>query len=79
MPLYEYQCEPCDHTFETLIRSNSEVATLSKMRECQGRQAVERSGGGSDRPWPRWPLPISGAPEFWLRSAPVWSGNVRWI
>jgi len=21
MPLYEYHCEPCEHTFETLIRA----------------------------------------------------------
>ncbi len=21
MPIYEYRCEPCEHTFETLVRS----------------------------------------------------------
>ena len=26
MPIYEYHCEPCHHTFETLIRSSSDVA-----------------------------------------------------
>jgi putative FmdB family regulatory protein len=26
MPIYEYRCEPCDHSFETLIRSSSDVA-----------------------------------------------------
>jgi putative FmdB family regulatory protein len=26
MPLYEYHCEPCDHTFETLIRGTSDLA-----------------------------------------------------
>lgn len=26
MPIYEYHCEPCDHTFETLIRGASDVA-----------------------------------------------------
>jgi putative FmdB family regulatory protein len=25
MPLYEYHCEPCDHTFETLVRSAGDV------------------------------------------------------
>lgn len=25
MPIYEYHCQPCDHTFETLIRSQSDV------------------------------------------------------
>jgi putative FmdB family regulatory protein len=27
MPLYEYHCEPCDLTFETLIRSAGEQAS----------------------------------------------------
>ncbi|GAC1450126.1 MAG: hypothetical protein NVSMB9_34380 [Isosphaeraceae bacterium] len=26
MPIYEYHCEPCDHIFETLIRSGNDVA-----------------------------------------------------
>jgi putative FmdB family regulatory protein len=26
MPIYEYRCEPCDHTFETLVRGASDVA-----------------------------------------------------
>ena len=26
MPIYEYHCEPCEHTFETLIRGSSDVA-----------------------------------------------------
>lgn len=26
MPIYEYRCEPCDHRFETLVRSASDVA-----------------------------------------------------
>ena len=26
MPIYEYHCEPCDHTFETLIRSAGDLA-----------------------------------------------------
>jgi putative FmdB family regulatory protein len=30
MPLYEYQCEPCDHIFETLIRSSGDVAHCPK-------------------------------------------------
>ena len=30
MPLYEYQCKPCDHTFETLIRSPGEAAHCPK-------------------------------------------------
>ncbi len=30
MPLYEYQCEPCDHIFETLIRGAGDVAHCPK-------------------------------------------------
>ena len=26
MPLHEYHCEPCDHTFEALIRAASDIA-----------------------------------------------------
>jgi len=26
MPIYEYRCEPCDHAFETLIRTPNDVA-----------------------------------------------------
>ena len=26
MPIYEYHCKPCDHVFETLIRSSSDTA-----------------------------------------------------
>ena len=25
MPIYEYRCEPCERTFETLVRSESDV------------------------------------------------------
>ena len=30
MPIYEYHCEPCNHTFETLIRGSSDVAHCPK-------------------------------------------------
>ena len=26
MPIYEYHCQPCEHTFEMLIRGGSDVA-----------------------------------------------------
>jgi putative FmdB family regulatory protein len=25
MPMYEYRCEPCDYTFETLVRSSGDT------------------------------------------------------
>lgn len=30
MPIYEYHCDPCAHTFETLTRSSSDVAHCPK-------------------------------------------------
>lgn len=30
MPIYEYRCDPCDHTFETLIRGRGDVARCPK-------------------------------------------------
>ena len=26
MPIYEYHCDPCDHSFETLIRGGGDAA-----------------------------------------------------
>lgn len=30
MPIYEYHCAPCDHTFETLIRNQGDTAHCPK-------------------------------------------------
>jgi putative FmdB family regulatory protein len=30
MPIYEYHCEPCEHSFETLIRGNGDAAHCPK-------------------------------------------------
>ncbi len=30
MPIYEYRCEPCQHSFETLVRSSSDVPRCPK-------------------------------------------------
>ena len=30
MPIYEYRCKPCDHTFETLIRTSGDAAHCPK-------------------------------------------------
>jgi putative FmdB family regulatory protein len=32
MPMYEFQCEPCDHAFETLVRNASDVPHCPKCR-----------------------------------------------
>lgn len=34
MPLYEYRCSACDHTFELLVRRDTEL----KCPTCQGTQ-----------------------------------------
>jgi len=65
MPIYEYRCEPCDHTFETLIRGSSDVARCPKCGNMNiAKQfsvpAAVHSGRSSS-------LPIcgnSGAPSF---------------
>ncbi|MGP0068450.1 MAG: FmdB family zinc ribbon protein [Isosphaeraceae bacterium] len=65
MPIYEYHCEPCEHTFETLIRSNSDVARCPRCGNIEVAKqfsvpAAAHTGGarGSE-------LPISsGAPSF---------------
>ncbi len=54
MPIYEYRCAPCDHTFETLIRSSSDVA---RCPECGNTElakqfsvpAAAQTGSGSQR------------------------------
>jgi putative FmdB family regulatory protein len=35
MPIYEYRCEPCEHTFETLIRGASDVARCPRCGNIQ--------------------------------------------
>jgi putative FmdB family regulatory protein len=61
MPIYEYRCEPCEHTFETLVRGQSDVPRCPR---CSGidlaRQfsvpAAAQTGGA------RSSLPVSNGP-----------------
>jgi putative FmdB family regulatory protein len=39
MPMYEFRCEPCDHAFETLVRSSSDVPHCPK---CKGTTLVKQ-------------------------------------
>jgi putative FmdB family regulatory protein len=39
MPIYEYHCEPCDHTFETLVRGQGDSAHCPK---CGGIDLVKQ-------------------------------------
>lgn len=60
MPIYEYRCTPCDHTFETLIRSSGDVARcprcgnldLAKQFSVPAAAQTARAGAGS--------LPVCG-------------------
>ena len=64
MPIYEYHCEPCNHTFETLIRGNE---TIAQCPECGGVEvakllsvpAAAQTGNGR-----AGELPIGGKPSF---------------
>ena len=52
MPIYEYRCEPCDHSFETLIRSSGDAARCPKCGNIEVEKqfsvpATVRSGAGS--------------------------------
>jgi putative FmdB family regulatory protein len=59
MPIYEYRCEPCDHTFETLVRSSGDVAHCPKCGNIDVAKqfsvpAAARTGQGASS------LPICG-------------------
>ena len=62
MPLYEYTCQECDHTFETLVQAGEEVecpecasARLERLLSVPG---VPRVGASAT------PLPTACAPNL---------------
>ena len=65
MPIYEYHCDPCDHTFETLVRNATDVArcprcgTIEVAKQFSVPAAAQSGSAGSA-------LPIRGgaAPAF---------------
>lgn len=64
MPLYEYRCEPCDHIFETLIRSADDVAHCPKCGSLEVAKLLSvpaAADSGQDRPGE---LPISSETSF---------------
>ena len=53
MPLYEYACKSCEHTFETLVFGDEKVACpeceserLEKLMSMPGLAQVASGGGG---------------------------------
>jgi putative FmdB family regulatory protein len=77
MPIYEYRCEPCDHLFETLVRSSSDVPRCPR---CGGVElakqlsvpAAAQTGGKSSSS----SLPVCGpSPSFGGCGAPQCGGG----
>ena len=66
MPLYEYSCRSCEHTFETLVFGDEKVtcpecesAKLERLMSVPGlAQVSTTAGGGCGDP----SLPACGAP-----------------
>ena len=51
MPIYEYDCMDCDHTFEELVLSGSEQVKCPRCEKAnvKRKMSVFCSGGGQDR------------------------------
>lgn len=76
MPLYEYHCEPCDHSFETLIRTQSDSPHCP---QCGGIDLVKQfsvpaAAQSSSRPGSSLPVCNTPAPGFGCGSGPCRSG-----
>ena len=69
MPIYEYHCEPCDHTFETLVRSASDTPRCPKCGQTErlvkqfSVPAAARSGAGASSSLPVCSPAGCGAPQ----------------
>jgi putative FmdB family regulatory protein len=62
MPIYEYRCEPCEHSFETLIRHAGDAAHCPKCGTTHVSKqfsvpAAAQSGSATSS------LPICGQPS----------------
>jgi putative FmdB family regulatory protein len=64
MPLYEYQCEPCDLTFETLIRGNGDAAHCPKCGSVDVAKLLSVPAAAQTSHDQAGGLPIGGAPSF---------------
>jgi putative FmdB family regulatory protein len=62
MPIYEYRCEPCAHTFETLVRSASDMPRCPKCGtgERLTKQFSVPAAAHSESGGKASPLPIAG-------------------
>jgi putative FmdB family regulatory protein len=64
MPIYEYRCEPCHHSFEVFLATSSEQALCPR---CQGTQLQRLMSSfatvgarAASAPSPAAPAPRSG-------------------
>ncbi len=60
MPLYEYQCEPCDHTFETLIRGSGDAPHCPKCGSVEVAKLLSVPAAAQTGHGRTGELPISG-------------------
>lgn len=65
MPIYEYHCEPCESTFETLVRSERDVpkcpscGSIEVEKQFSVPAAAKVNGGSSSLPISS-PMPMGG-------------------
>jgi putative FmdB family regulatory protein len=68
MPLYEYHCEPCDHSFETLVRSMGDVACCPRCGSFEVAKLLSVPAAAQSRNGHADQLPIhaeqGGGPAF---------------
>lgn len=76
MPIYEYRCEPCDHTFETLVRGQGDTAHCPKCggidlaKQFSVPAAAQTNGGKSSS----LPICSPAGPSFGCGSGGCGSG-----
>ena len=66
MPMYEYRCEPCKSTFETLVRSETDVphcpdcGNIDLNKQFSVPASARTNGGGSSSLQMASPGPMPG-------------------
>jgi putative FmdB family regulatory protein len=67
MPLYDYHCEPCAHTFETLIRGAGDVARCPRCGSLEVARQLSVPAAAQTGRTRAGALPVcgeTGAPAF---------------
>jgi putative FmdB family regulatory protein len=76
MPIYEYRCEPCDHSFETLVRGQGDTPHCP---HCGGIElaklfSVPASAQSGSHQGSSLPVCDTGGQSFGCGSGPCRSG-----